>query len=162
MPEKKREVLIVDEANDVAQMLRMMNKLGAAGIDPIMVLHPRPTIDLARFGGIYIPEEKPKRTCRLPGCYEKTNHNGGYCCAAHCKEHRTMLRTAKNQTAKNTAQNDDYRRAGFANRREYLDSVAEDFGVDKCVVYGIAAMLGPNEDFDGLLTSVEDYGEMWE
>ena len=26
--------------------------------------------------------------CALPGCEEMTSHNGGYCCAEHCKEHR--------------------------------------------------------------------------
>lgn len=33
-------------------------------------------------------KENPKRECRLPGCDILTSHNGGYCSAEHCKEHR--------------------------------------------------------------------------
>lgn len=40
--------------------------------------------------------EPPKRAkkCALPSCYEITKHNGGYCCADHCHEHRAILRTS--------------------------------------------------------------------
>jgi len=33
---------------------------------------------------------KPEKltACTLPGCEKLTAHNGGYCCADHCKEHR--------------------------------------------------------------------------
>lgn len=50
-----------------------------------------------------------------------------------------------------------YQENGFANRRAYLDSLAEDMGLDRETVYLMATMLGPNEDFDGLVTSLEDY-----
>lgn len=50
-----------------------------------------------------------------------------------------------------------YQEFGFANRREYLDSLAEDMGLDRDTVYLMAMMLGPSEDFDGLVTSLEDY-----
>lgn len=33
--------------------------------------------------------------CSLPDCENTTKHNGGYCCAEHCKEHRKM-RSTKN------------------------------------------------------------------
>ena len=33
-------------------------------------------------------EEKKSTKCLLPSCNNMTNHNGGYCCAEHCKEHR--------------------------------------------------------------------------
>jgi hypothetical protein len=33
---------------------------------------------------------RPYKKCLLPGCENKTDHNGGYCCADHCKEHRRM------------------------------------------------------------------------
>lgn len=36
--------------------------------------------------------EKPYKECILPGCEETTNHNGGYCCAEHCREHRRRHR----------------------------------------------------------------------
>lgn len=34
------------------------------------------------------PKRKPEKQCQLPGCENKTTHNGGYCCADHCREHR--------------------------------------------------------------------------
>ena len=51
---------------------------------------------------------------------------------------------------------DVYKRNGYANRDEYLDSLAEEYGVAKILVYSIADMLGPNEDFDGLVNALED------
>jgi hypothetical protein len=50
-----------------------------------------------------------------------------------------------------------YQEHGFANRREYLDSIALELGLDRDTVYLMATMLGPSEDFDGLVTSLEDY-----
>ena len=35
--------------------------------------------------------EEELKECLLPECKEKTTHNGGYCCAEHCKEHRRSL-----------------------------------------------------------------------
>ena len=46
---------------------------------------------------------------------------------------------------------------GYKNRRNYLDSLAEEFEVEVEVVYSIANMLGSSEDFDGLVSSLEDY-----
>lgn len=48
----------------------------------------------------------------------------------------------------------DYTENGFANRREYLDSLCEEF--DRSKVYALASLLGPSEDFDGLVTALED------
>ena len=39
-------------------------------------------------------EPKPWRKCSLPGCDREHQHNGGYCCAGHCREHRAILRTS--------------------------------------------------------------------
>jgi hypothetical protein len=41
-------------------------------------------------------------------------------------------------------------------RKEYLNGLAEDFGVSKQTVYALASMLGPDEDFDGLIVALED------
>lgn len=49
-----------------------------------------------------------------------------------------------------------YQRKGYANRREYLDELAGEYGLDRSVVYAIADMLGESEDFDGLLNILED------
>lgn len=49
-----------------------------------------------------------------------------------------------------------YQENGYANRREYLESLAEDMGVDRDTVFMLASLLGPSEDFDGLVTELED------
>lgn len=54
---------------------------------------------------------------------------------------------------------DIYSEQGFANRKEYLGSLGEDFGVPVDIVYMLASLYGPTEDFDGLVTAVEDYAE---
>ena len=50
-----------------------------------------------------------------------------------------------------------YQANGYANRREYLDSLAEEYGKD--AVYALAGVLGASEDFDALVTSLEDYAD---
>lgn len=50
-----------------------------------------------------------------------------------------------------------YKENGYENRKAYLDELADMHGVDKGTVYMLANMLGSNEDFDGLVNSVEDY-----
>lgn len=52
----------------------------------------------------------------------------------------------------------NYTAHGFANRREYLESLCEDYPRE--VVYALAGILGPNEDFDGLVTELEDADAM--
>ena len=42
---------------------------------------------------------------------------------------------------------------GFNNRKEYLESLCEEY--DPQAVYALADLLGPDEDFDGLVTSLE-------
>ena len=46
---------------------------------------------------------------------------------------------------------------GFKNRTEYLENLADNFGTDKGTVFMLAEFLGQSEDFDGLITSLEDY-----
>ena len=46
-----------------------------------------------------------------------------------------------------------YTENGFKNRQDYLNSLAEDYGEK---VFFMADVLGPSEDFDGLITSLED------
>jgi hypothetical protein len=54
---------------------------------------------------------------------------------------------------------DVYEKNGYDNRKHYLNCLAEDFGIEKSVVYEMASILGQNEDFDGLVTTVEDYAD---
>jgi hypothetical protein len=49
-----------------------------------------------------------------------------------------------------------YEEQGFANRKEYLIDLADQYGVDQEDVFMLASVLGPSEDFDGLITSIED------
>ena len=53
----------------------------------------------------------------------------------------------------------DYIDHGHENRQAYLVSLAADTGVDIQTVMALADMLGEDEDFDGLVTSLEDYAE---
>lgn len=50
-----------------------------------------------------------------------------------------------------------YQEYGYENRRDYLESLADDLGIDKQTVFAIAGLLGVSEDFDGLVTTLEDY-----
>jgi len=53
--------------------------------------------------------------------------------------------------------NDDiYQMNGYKDRNDYLRQLAEDYGVDLDTVYALADLLGPDEDFDGLVTQLED------
>ena len=50
-----------------------------------------------------------------------------------------------------------YVRNGYENRRDYLKSLAAEYDIDLNIVHELASMLGSNEDFDGLVTSLSDY-----
>ena len=52
-----------------------------------------------------------------------------------------------------------YTEAGYKNRRDYLDTLADDLGIDRATVYAAAAMLGPSEDFECLVTMLEDHAD---
>jgi len=56
----------------------------------------------------------------------------------------------------NNNNSDIYKQKGYKDRNEYLDSLAEEYTVSKMVVYSLADMLGPSEDFDGLINALED------
>lgn len=52
---------------------------------------------------------------------------------------------------------DKYQRLGYEDRRDYLNSLSDEYGVSDVVVYSLAEMLGENEDFDGLIVALQDY-----
>lgn len=52
-----------------------------------------------------------------------------------------------------------YRDAGYANRKDYLDSLAEEYGAE--TVYALASVLPESEDFDGLVSGLEDFAEAY-
>ena len=52
-----------------------------------------------------------------------------------------------------------YTDEGYESRKDYLNSLAADLGVSRKAVYEMASLLGSNEDFDGLVTMLQDYAE---
>ncbi len=65
------------------------------------------------------------------------------------------------QENKKVLDNGVYARHGYANRDEYLDDLADETGIDRYTVDAISDMLGEDEDFDGLVSSLEDYSMMF-
>jgi len=55
-----------------------------------------------------------------------------------------------------------YEKHSFSSREDYLIHLGEDLGIDMDVVYIVSDLLGPDEDFDGLVTMLEDYDQMGE
>ena len=52
-----------------------------------------------------------------------------------------------------------YQTRGFENRTEYLRSLAAEYEIDENSVFSLAELLGPSEDFDGLLSDLEDFSD---
>ena len=48
---------------------------------------------------------------------------------------------------------------GYKNRRDYLENLALDLGIDQKIVFTLASVLGSIEDFDGRVSSLEDYSQ---
>jgi len=56
-----------------------------------------------------------------------------------------------------------YLSKGYQSRADYLNAVVEDYGVPRSYVYALADFLGPAEDFDGLVSLIQDYqGDSYE
>ena len=49
-----------------------------------------------------------------------------------------------------------YQENGYADRDDYLTCLSEDYGLPIEDVYSLAEMLGEHEDFDGLVSALED------
>ena len=45
---------------------------------------------------------------------------------------------------------------GYKSRKDYLNSLSDEYEVDIETVYMMADVLGVEEDFDGLVTSLQD------
>ena len=45
---------------------------------------------------------------------------------------------------------------GFKDRNDYLNSLADDYGIDIGTVKDLASVLGPDDDYDALVTELED------
>ena len=53
-----------------------------------------------------------------------------------------------------------YQENGYIDRDDYLTCLSEDYGISIEDVYSLAEMLGENEDFDGLISALEDIESM--
>ena len=53
-----------------------------------------------------------------------------------------------------------YQEQGFADRNDYLEYLCESYCVSKNTVMTLADLLGPNEDFDGLVSALADIEDM--
>lgn len=69
-------------------------------------------------------------------------------CNAHNAHH--------NMTSTSTTTSNPYTENGFVSRRAYLENLAEEYGIDRTTVFAMAQLLGPSEDFDGLVSALED------
>lgn len=49
-----------------------------------------------------------------------------------------------------------YREKGYTDRDDYLNSLSEDYGIPDDAVHALSEVLGPDEDFDGLVSNLED------
>lgn len=54
-----------------------------------------------------------------------------------------------------------YTDRGYQDRTAYLLDLADNNGVELATVLAIADLLGPNEDFDGLVTEAEDFVSLY-
>ena len=54
-------------------------------------------------------------------------------------------------------ESDPYISNGYEDRADYLKCLSEDYGAPLSTVNMLADMLGPNEDFDGLVIALEDH-----
>lgn len=53
-----------------------------------------------------------------------------------------------------------YKSKGYESRRDYLEALSDDYDVPLENVLLLADLLGPNEDFDGLVTEVNDLSDL--
>lgn len=51
-----------------------------------------------------------------------------------------------------------YEENGYEDRKAYLRDLAEQYDVEVSYVFSLANLLGPEEDFDGLVSAVQDVG----
>jgi len=49
-----------------------------------------------------------------------------------------------------------YEKRGYENRKDYLEQLADEYGIDLVIVNSLADSLGESEDFDGLIVMLSD------
>lgn len=63
-------------------------------------------------------------------------------------------RSGTNNPIEKRDQMNKYNELGFESREEYLTGLALENGLDPEAVHALAELLGPEEDFDGLLSDM--------
>jgi hypothetical protein len=62
-----------------------------------------------------------------------------------------------NPTKGATTMKNAYTNNGYTDRADYLETLCEEYPRE--IVHTLADLLGPDEDFDGLVSSLEDFAE---
>lgn len=50
-----------------------------------------------------------------------------------------------------------YVKNGYHSRDDYLNCLADDYGLTEMFVHNLASVLGEDKDFDGLVSALNDY-----
>ena len=50
-----------------------------------------------------------------------------------------------------------YQKEGYESKDNYFETLSEEYDIDKSIIYALSDLLGSNEDFDGLICSIQDY-----
>ncbi len=89
------------------------------------------------------------------------HHSGAETMAQAAKAQRQQkVQAGKIRAVKRQARLDEpYTRHGYPNRNAYLADLADSSGVPIEAVEVLANILGRVEDFDGLVTALEDYSD---
>lgn len=53
-----------------------------------------------------------------------------------------------------------YQQHGYTDRLDYLKGISDEHNVPLNVVVSVAELMGDGEDFDGLVSAVQDYQEI--
>ena len=53
-----------------------------------------------------------------------------------------------------------YKKAGYDTRRDYLNDLAVRYNINPMIISGLAEILGDEEDFDGLISAIEDMDDL--
>jgi hypothetical protein len=64
--------------------------------------------------------------------------------------------TTNSDTTDASTKDNPYKAHGFDTRKEYLEDLANEYDIPEYMVFAVADLLGPNEDFDGLINELED------
>ena len=75
---------------------------------------------------------------------------------AHLEIRGVPLQTVLRLNAERTIPLERYQEEGVPDRFGYLEALAQDHGVEFDTLLELVDVVGPDEDFDGLVTSLED------